>query len=508
MNIPVQELPGLSELYRDYVTSFEKISSFYEGDYRDKNTLFRLAEAVKNVNRPFRKELVDIVTDQNKSFKCSSATLENINNLLHSDTLAVVTGQQVGLFSGPLYTIYKALTTVKYAQELSNVLHVPVVPVFYLVSEDHDFAEVQWAGYIDKKNCFNKLKYEPGHLADRIPVADIVLDSSIESVINEISEGLADTEFKSEIIQSLKECYQAGKNFNNSFACWFTKLLHKYGIIILDASDARLKPYMRPVFERELRENITTTAIQKTNEKLNTFGYHNQLSVFQDRPGLFIIKDGRHSLEKQNNGYRDMNSGHVFSIEELLDQPQNLSPKATLRTIVEDTLLPTIAYVGGPAEIAYWGQLKDVYKAFHLPMPVVIPRAGFTLIEPKLKRHFERYDVSAYSFILEAEETVKKIMTSLIPDDIRIKIAESSVNIEKEWRRLSSDVLKVDPTLESVIEKTKTNMEKQLYNLEQKIFKSIQQREKVVSEQLRTITEHLLARRKITGTSANYSYPF
>ncbi|NIA32104.1 MAG: bacillithiol biosynthesis cysteine-adding enzyme BshC [Actinobacteria bacterium] len=364
MEIPNKKLPGLSQLARDYLSRFEKVQNFFSADFRKWEKYNLLANKVRAISRPHTQELIALLIAQNKEFNCDARTLKNIERLGDSNALVIATGQQVGLFSGPLYTVYKALTTIKLAQELERRLHLPVLSLFYLVSEDHDFAEVQWAGVVDKSNHFADIRYEPSGRQDRMPVSQIILDESINEKIHSFSGMLPETEFKQDIFADLKKCYQPGTAFHTAFARWFQKLFSGYGIILFDSADERYKKYVQHIFAKELVKNITAKCLQKTNTELLSQGYHTQIPVHKDRPGLFILQNGRHSLQREGEKLRNMHSGDLFDANALLQRPEKLSPKAVLRPIVEDTLFPTIAYVGGPGEIAYWAQLKDLYKEF------------------------------------------------------------------------------------------------------------------------------------------------
>jgi bacillithiol biosynthesis cysteine-adding enzyme BshC len=486
-----------SQISHDYLHAFEKVADFFSADFKDIEAYKTLAEKTDRVKRPFRRELQHILLQQGQLFGCNDLTKKNIKKLSDPDTLAVVTGQQTGLFGGPLYTLYKALTTIKLADDLSRRLNRPVVPVFYLVSEDHDFAEVQWAGIVNKSNTFQKVIFAPEHLPHRLPVAEIILDDGIEGLLSDVHSATADTEFKEEVLARLAECYRSGTSFSLAFARWFSLLLAQFGVILLDASDARLKPLVKDVFARELDEQITEKAIAETNIHLESAGYHTQLVVQNNRPAVFILKNGRQSLERTDKGYKNLDSQEILSVQELAAQPALLSPKAALRPIVQDTLLPTIAYVGGPGEIAYWAQLKGVYRAFELPMPAVVPRASFTLIEPKIKRHLEKFGLSAQEVIAGKEDGAQTVLRSLVPEETRQKIQQSRENIIREIKSLGETIVPVDPTLASLVDKTKSSIEKQLQSLEQRMLKSVQDREQIVLTQWQAVVENLLPEGKL-----------
>ncbi|MBN2411283.1 bacillithiol biosynthesis cysteine-adding enzyme BshC [candidate division KSB1 bacterium] len=492
MSFPPEKTPGISQLVVDYLTDWEKVKKFFTGDFRNLENYRHIADNVLLTKRPFKKELTKILTEQNTNFGCERTTLENISKLSEPETLVVATGQQVGLFSGPLYTIYKALTTIKLARELSIRMRTTVLPVFYLVSEDHDFDEVKWTGYIDRDNRYKKLVYEAQNRSDRSPVSQIDLDNSISTLITQFADSIVDTEYKDEILNSLGECYKPGVKYVIAFARWFTRLFEKYGIILFDSSDSRFKPFVKDVFAKELKEQISIKVLQKAGQELTDRGYHTQISVQPDRPNVFTLKDGRHSLQLQENEYINMFSGEKYTVDVLLQHPELLSPKAALRPLVQDTLFPTVAYVGGPGEIAYWAQLKGLYKAMALQMPIVFPRAGFTLIEPKIKRHFEKFALIPEQFIIDRQGSIEKALSAYVPEDIKERFVNIQANLSHDLKLLREKIIKSEPSMKTVIEKTESGIEKQIDMMEQKVMKAVEQREQIISEQIRTISENLL----------------
>jgi bacillithiol biosynthesis cysteine-adding enzyme BshC len=491
MKLTLPHIPGISDLFRDYLNNADRVAPFFPAHFQNLSSFHELAERLTKVNRPHWRILISILEEQNRAFGCGRKTLINISKLTRPSFVAV-TGQQTGLFSGPLYTIYKALTTVKLARLLSDELKIEVIPLFYLVSEDHDFAEVSWIGLIDARRRFRTIRYSPGGLMNRTPVFEVRLDSSILSLIEEFDENTPSTEFKSDILQKLRSCYQPGDSFHAAFARWLHILFSAHGIVLLDASDNRLKSFVRPVFERELSERLSGTCIERTNSALIKKGYHIQLTIFPDRPNIFILENGRHSLEYVPAGLRHMEKGTIYSAEELLENPHKLSPKAALRPMVQDTLLPTIAYVAGPGEIAYWAQLKGIYEALHLPMPILVPRAGFTLLEPGIKRLLARYSISAVDILTDHEQTINKAYHSLLPGGLEQELTEFTAKMLIEFEKMGAGFESIDPTLRSVHEKTRQNLTHQLDVFQKKVTKAISQKNQIASGQLTAVSHNLL----------------
>ncbi len=500
--IPFSHLPFGSQLAKDYVANREKPGTFFNGNYRYPQVFQEVAPRVTQAKRADRAAVIDCLTAQNSSFNAGPETMVNLSRLQQPDCLAVVTGQQAGLLTGPLYTIYKALTTCKLAQYLALQLQRPVVPVFYLVAEDHDFEEVRWFGLL-QQDGFKKVIYAPDYSPQRIPVAEILLDQAVEPLLQHLADGTPDTEFKNRFLSLLRECYAPGISFVHAFARLFSQLLQNFGVILLDASDARLKKLAQPVFHQELANLTSVQAMLQTNAELLAAGYHTQLAVHPSRPHLFILDQGRHSLEKEGEHLRDMHAHKLYTVNELVQQPERLSPKAALRPIVQDWLLPTIAYVGGPGEIAYLAQLKRVYEAFGLPMPVVVPRAGFTLVEPKIQRHLEKFSLHGADVIVEGETVLDRVRTKLLPADLADNFNYFLQVVQDKWPQLAAAVTRLDPTLQTPVQKTEAQIIAGLQQLQARVMRAMQQKETITAEQLLSISAALLPENGLQERSLN-----
>ena len=492
MNLPNEKIPGLKPLVIDYLTNYKKTELFYAGDFRCLQSFQNLVRQRQAIGFESRSELVKVLQTQNTRFGCGERTFQNIDKLCEPHSLAVVTGQQMGLFSGPLYTVYKALTTVKLAQQLSQQLQTQVVPVFYLVSEDHDFNEVRWVKVIEQSNSVTSVKYDSS-VTVRTPVCQIVLDESINQTIDQVAEFLPATEFSEDIFATLKSCYHPGASFSDAFACWMSRLVRPYGVILLDASDSKIKLLVKKVFERELVQNSPSNrAAAATGKLLRESGYHEQVTINPERPNLFILDQGRHSIERRGDEYVNLGNRSSFAAKRiLLEHPECFSPKVLLRPIVQDRLLPTVAYVGGPGEIAYFAQLKGVYEAFGLPMPVVFPRAGFTLLEARIQRHLQRFNLEVFDFAHGLKQVCDQVMRNKLPSELKKRVVETRGNIEDEWRQLAEAIIQIEPTLQAALDKTSTRLSHQLNDVEQKLLNALIKREQVVENQIRAAYNNL-----------------
>ena len=417
--------------------------------------------------------------------------MAHLDRLQDPQALAIVTGQQVGLFGGPLYTLYKALAVCRMAADLSVAWNRPVAPVFYLVSEDHDLNEIKWAGYLDRSHQCNKLVFEPRKAGARMPAAQVALDDGILTAQKHLAEELPFGAFQTEIFAALARDYRPGETLATAFARWSLRLLGAYGLIILEASDDRLKQLMAPIFRRELEENLSIPAMLETNQRLAAAGYHAQLTVQPQRPHLFRLEEGRHSIERAGDGFINLHNQTRFSLQELLGQPERLSPKAALRPLVQDWLLPTLAYVGGPGEIAYWAQLKGVYEAFGRPMPIVMPRPGMTLLEQRAEKWLQKYDLDAEAYITDRETVEDRLRLSVMPAELTEAMAAVRTPIARHWPALQTAIEQVDATLAAPAEKTGAGITHALEQLEGKVLRAVEQKEQSRSAHLAALQQSI-----------------
>ncbi|MCK5456396.1 MAG: bacillithiol biosynthesis BshC, partial [Melioribacteraceae bacterium] len=262
MKINYSDIPGNQNLFLDYISEFENVSMFYPKDFRNNDDIEKTFEELKNYDRPHRREISEIIKKQYSNYKISKQTESNISSLASEKTFAIVTGQQVSLFGGPLYTIYKTITAIKLSRLLKEKYSdFNFVPIFWMEVDDHDFNEVASINIFDKENKYRTLKYDDGleEESNRGSVGNIKFNSAIENTLNELDDALRDNEFKDEILNLLKECYKEGKTFKDGFKELFIKLFDEFGLIIFDPQDSAVKNILLPIFEKEINNFETHT---------------------------------------------------------------------------------------------------------------------------------------------------------------------------------------------------------------------------------------------------------
>jgi bacillithiol synthase len=458
MQIPFNKLPGFNDFFLEYINDFNSLKEFFNYNFIEKENIFKsLVDKEDNyLNKKLftRGDLADILMIQNKFFNASETTIKNIELLRNENTFAVVTGQQVGILSGNLYTIIKAINTYQLAQKYSEYFpDYNFVPVFWLESDDHDFLEVNNINIFDKENNLAKLEYyESGTPKERYltPVNSIILDDFIEKFKNNLSENLLKTDFSEAVFEFINRSYKPGISFSIAFARFMNYLIGDLGIVFCNPADKEIKKLLIPIFEKELNTYpetcervIETSAVieqkyepQVKPQPINVFYVHNNhRHLIEPRPeNIFALKNSRQKFEKAQ------------LIEQLYSSPENFSSNVILRPICQDYLLPTIAYVGGPSEIAYFGQFKSVYDFYGINMPIIYPRVSVTLLENRVANFISKNNLLIEEFFDE-----KKITSKLMNKINDLKVEDIFSNFKDELNALyysfGIDLEKVDKNL-------------------------------------------------------------
>jgi bacillithiol biosynthesis cysteine-adding enzyme BshC len=447
------ELPHPSNLFADFTYHPDRVQSFYPHLPPDFQSIAR----EMHFPPAKRAALVAALRQQNGDTPA-------LAQLALEGTVAVVTGQQVGLFSGPAYTIYKALTAVKLARNLA-AQGIPAVPVFWLATEDHDFAEVNHCWVFDAGH--NPIKIEKSHSpATSQPVGQFVLTAP---PVAELRAALAGFPFGDEVSALVEEAYQPGRTMGEAFSALLQRLLAQYGLLHVDP----MSPAMRELAAPAIRSALAaapdlTAAILERNRALEAAGYHAQVHVEDQTSFVFLLENGRrYTLRRFGRDY--LQNGRRFSTEELMERAAQLSPNALLRPVVQDSMLPTAAYIGGPAELAYLAQSEVIYRAILGRMPAVLHRAGFTLLDPRSQKLMQRYGLTLADCTRGDGAVRDHIAARLVPPALSGALAQTKTSVEQALDRLTRELTGFDTSLTAALAKSRQKMIYQLAKMERKI---------------------------------------
>lgn len=453
------EIPHTSRLFSDFQYHFDRVSRFYAFNPHDGASF---AEAAKQIAYPDdrRAALVEALRPGNPE-------TASLDLLARPGTVAVVTGQQVGLFSGPAYTIYKALTAVRLAARLTEQ-GIPAVPMFWLATEDHDLAEVNHTFVFGPDHQPVQLSVDANGGSER-PVGRIPIAAP---PVDRLRELLRPFPYGDEVAELVSGAYPAGATFGRAFRALLQRLLAGRGVLFVDPLEEPIRSLAAPLLERTLEqdEDLHRRLIERGKE-LEKAGYHAQVHVEAKTSLVFLLDaERRVALRRQNGEYATkLKSGErKYSAAELAARPEHLSPNALLRPVVQDYVLPTVAYVGGPAELAYMAQSEVLYRELLGRMPVMASRGGFTLLDARAVKLMNRYGLNVPALFGGDEDVRDRIARKLVPPELANEIESVRRTVAQSVEKLGKDLTAFDSTLAAAAGKSGAKMLHQLSKIEHK----------------------------------------
>jgi len=483
--VDLRRFPGYRSFAADYVFNFPKVAAFFAGDPKDQDAW---ADAIRRTRSIERRpnEIARIIAAQQERRRAPARALEAAQALADKATVAVVTGQQAGLFGGPLYTLFKAICAIKLAERVSRDHQVRAVPIFWVESEDHDWDEVRSCTVLNDALAPCSVSLPSELMLGPAPVASVRLDDSVTATIDELTRALPATEFREELLRGLREIYAPGSGMSDAFGRWIEQLLGNLGLVVYDASDPDAKPLAAPIFAKELSAPGETGRLaSRAGAELDALGYHAQVQASEDTPALFMLDGGREPIRAANG--RLVAGEHSYSPSELAEQardfPAGFSPNVLLRPIVQDAIFPTICYVAGPSELAYLGQLRGVYQHFGVPMPLVQPRQTATLVDSGAFRFLAKHHIPLEGLQPQDDAALNELVKAQIPVAIDRAFDAAGRAVESSMAALISAMPALDPTLEGAAKSTLGKMQHDLGALQGKIVQAAKRRDETLKRQ-------------------------
>jgi bacillithiol synthase len=512
MFINFSDIPGHSNLFLDYLYEFNNVKEFYKINFRDKDSYLKHFKKISESSREFRAEVSRILDNQYSGTDISDKTRRNISLLESKNTLAVVTGQQLGLLGGPLYTVYKIISAIKLSKYLSERYdEFNFVPVFWLEGDDHDFEEVRYLNLINENNELTRIIY-PGEVPEEGNIGSvgyINLTESINEVFKQIEENLRKTEFTAGLLAKLKEIYSEGKTFKDSFKELLIWLFDEYGLVVLDPQDKKIKELLRPVFKKEV------TGFRTHSEKLVHVSavleedYHAQVKV--RAVNLFYNYDeGRYLIEPADNDFRLRRKRKKFTPDELLNlidtEPEKFSPNVLLRPLCQDYILPTAFYVAGPGEVAYFAQAAPLYDFYSVNVPIVFPRSSVTIVEKNISSLMDKYGVDVKDVYVFNGDLKSKILQSVSNNPTEDIFKETENQFEYAMDQLKEKLFEIDKTISDSSSKYKQKIFSYLGELKTKALEAQDKKHAVTIRQAEKISSSLFPNSNLQEREINMIY--
>jgi bacillithiol synthase len=498
--LPFTQIPHTTRLFTDFLSYSPGVQPFYPRSPEFADWFKEEAGSIRYDSQR-RRQVAEILDRQNKSWASTSSnpspkTLANLERF-RNGAATLVTGQQVGLFGGPMFSVYKALTAVKLAEE-ATAGGVDCVPIFWLATYDHDLAEVNHVSLPGSEGSLETIAVSSHGIANA-PVGSVQLGDEILPAVERASALLGE----SDATTLLRECYRPGETLGTAFARFYARLFADWGVIVLDASDGALHRIAEPIYRAAVeRSEELSAALLKRGEALEAGGYHQQVKVTPSSVLLFTTQDGaRTAIHRRGEGESTEfliggeGTSEKISQAELLQRvsstPERFSPNVLLRPIIEDYLLPTLAYTGGAAETAYFGQAGAVYEKLLGRVTPVLPRFSATIVEPKMQRVLGKHGIQAQDVFTGPEALRRQLAANSLPEDLQAAFDATKKSIDSNFSAVKDKLTKLDPTLVDAAETSRSKMQYQIERLYAQATRAESQKGELVSRHAEILSQAL-----------------
>ena len=475
---------GGSRLVRDYLDGVEAANVFYRGSPLRAESYRQKAEELDRARGP-------------GTFATAAAVVrpagpraeDALRRVIGQGGYFVTTGQQPGLFGGPLYSLYKALTAVRLAEDLEAALARPVMPLFWVASDDHDWAEANHTHIVDESNELVRLALGSAPSARPWPLARTQLGGAVTDALDQLAHAFPRNDFHAPYMARLRDIFQPAATMASAFTDFMAELLRDTTLGLVDAGHPLLKEACKPVFRAEAEDPGGSEAVLKeTSEALRAGGYDLQVPLIPRATLLFVnLRDGRERLQRLNDGFRLRRTGRELSRRRVLalidGDPESVSPNVLLRPVVESFLFPTLAYVGGPGELAYFGQLRGLFRLYGVGMPVVTPRGSLLVVENKVARVLEKFALIPDE-VREDDALLSRFAREQLPEEVKDAVTRWRGAVEALGGELAVAVAAVDPALQGAVTKATNAGLAALGTLEKKIVRAEKRRSETTRAQI------------------------
>lgn len=504
--LPFTSYP-FSKLFNSYIQREKSIKPFFETDPFDDSEVESHLQTFSFTGN--RKETVSWLTDFHSGYKIPKQSAESIKRLGSSDSLVVVTGQQCTIMGGPLFTVFKIMTAIEKAREWQGKLNRPVIPVFWIADEDHDFDEATQIT-VQTRDELSTLKYsDRSELGKR--VAEIDFSDEISRIKKELKSQLIETDFSGQLWKLLDFSYSKGHTFGNAFGQLILDLFGKYGLILAGSSTKKSKELVSDSMVKSV------TAFQELfdelsgqSQKLTDAGFKNQVHL--NRSNLFYIDadQERKKIQFEDNSWVVPESDITWSSEDLVkaigEKPYKFSPNVFLRPVIQDKLLPVASYVGGPGEIAYYSQMKTFYRAFNMKMPIITPRFSATLVESGIDRIIKKLPFTLSDYSKRIEDLESEFIERTDSPNVEKIFGMWQQQVKKVSQDSVDQVSDIDPTLKKSAEKSISVFFNELDKLKGKLYKSLKDSEKTQINRIEKIKQNLFPARNLQEREISFIY--
>jgi bacillithiol biosynthesis cysteine-adding enzyme BshC len=479
------------KLVEDYYAGAQQLAPFYSGHAWSARAYQRRAQTIQSL---FSRERGDLL--RSAVHPTSGNAAAKLDRIAVGEGYVVTTGQQPGLFGGPLYTAYKILTAVRLAQKLEQLLDAPVAPLFWVPADDHDWDEVNHVSVIDAKNQLVRLS-AASTTDTPVSMAQRRFGDDISAVIDQLAAVLPQNDFAAENLALLRDSYTPHATVAEAFQAFIARTFSSFDLLVTYSADPALKRFAVPLFRSELEHaEAHARLLRQQTDRLIAAGYHEQVAIALDAANLmYEDQSGRERLVREDGGWMLRRTKRYFDQAELLDrletEPERFSANVLLRPVLESYAFPTLAYVGGPAEVSYFAQTGCLFSAHGVDMPLVFPRASIDLVEAKVRKVLDKFDLTPADFRRPFHELISQLARDELPEGVRTALLQLRRGITSGYEALVDASAGIDATLRGPLEGARNASHKQVEDAERKILSHLKKQQAISTEQLQKASSNL-----------------
>ena len=486
--VPYSEALGFSKLYRDFVMFPDRVSRFFPpGDFA--------SISADLASRRFPRDRIGaILRRQNQTWQAPQPVMAQIDKLSDGRAMAVFSGQQGCLFGGSYMILLKALATIKLASSLERELSVPVAPIFWIAGDDHDLAEVSSVDIFDASGTITELStdFEAGKASP--PVGALTYGDSVQREVDRLQVLLPDNEFKQDVIRQVGAIYRLGQKIVDCFARYLHALTGPLGLVLFCPYDDAFKREAAPMMQAIIaKHEAVKGALAETESGLRAGGYHLQVEKATSAAHLFYHDPNRKAVHREGEAYiaGETTFAETQLHEAISSRPLDFSPDVFTRPLVQASVFPTAAIIGGPAEIAYYAQLMPLFSLFGMTAPRIVARPSVTLVERRFEQIMEVNGVNLEDIAGDFEAVVNRIMAATFPHEFERHLTDYNDAINAGMVKLKEELTAFDPALAGMVDQTGGKIDFLLKELGRKAFAAHKKKNKTERERLYRLRDHL-----------------
>jgi len=501
--IPFRDTNYFSTLICDYLEASKPLEPFYNRLPNLENFKAQIEEKCHSelVSESRRKVLIESLNNQYKSYEITEATLQNIESLKQENTFTITTGHQLNIFTGPLYFLYKIVSTINICKQLKTTYpKYHFVPVYWMATEDHDFDEINYFNFKGKKIQWTR------SASGAVGQLDL---QGIESVFEVFANQLDHTNNAEDLKELFKQAYLEHENLTDAMRHLVNALFGDYGLVIIDGDDKGLKQLFVPYMEDELTKQTSYKLVSETNQRINdSTDQQYKIQVNPREINLFYLSENlRERIVEQGGKYSVVGTKISWNKDELIKElhefPERFSPNVILRPLYEEVVLPNLCYIGGGGELAYWLQLKSNFEYHKVTFPMLLLRNSVVLVNQKQNEKLNKLNLKVQDLFINQDDLITKVTKQI--SEVEIDFTSQKNHLKSQFEDLYKLAEQTDKSFRGAVAAQERKQIKGLENLEKRLLKAQKRKLNDVLERVTDLQNELFPNQSLQERTANFS---